>query len=51
MDFFSTFFIAKSSNFISNINDDFYEASFEVYYISVRQKLAILGFLSKVFSL
>ena len=43
-------FITKSSNFISNINDDFDEASFEVYYIiSVRQKLAILGFSTKIF--
>ena len=41
--------ITKSSNFISNINDDFDEASFEVYYISVSQKLAILGFSSKIF--
>ena len=41
-------FITKSSNFISNINDDFDEASFEVPYISVTQKLAILGFLPKI---
>ena len=47
--FFSNFFITKSSNFISNMNDDFYEASFEVYYIFVRQKLAILGFSPKIF--
>ena len=26
-------------DFISNMNDNFYEASFEVYYISVRHKL------------
>ena len=38
------FFTTKSSNFISIINEDFYEAFFEVYYIFVRQKLAILGF-------
>jgi hypothetical protein len=31
------------------MNDDFYEASFEVYYIFVRQKLAILGFSPKIF--
>ena len=31
------------------MNDDFYEASFEVYYISVRQKLVILGFSHKIF--
>ena len=29
--------------------DDFYETSFEVYYIYVRQKLMILGFLDKIF--
>ena len=46
---FFNFFISKSSNFISNMNDDFYEASFEVYYISVRQKLVILGFSHKIF--
>ena len=43
------FFITKSSNFISNTNDHFYEASFEVYYVSVSQKLVILGFSPKVF--
>ena len=42
-------FITKSSCFISNMNDDFYVASFEVYYISVRQKLVILGFSHKIF--
>ena len=35
-------FITKSSNFISNMNDNFYEASFEVYYSFVRQKLVNL---------
>jgi hypothetical protein len=40
----------QSSNFISNMNDNFYEASFEVYYISVSQKLAILGFSYTVFA-
>ena len=49
IDSFFNFFITKSSNFISNMNDDFYEASFEVYYIFVRQKLAILGFSPKIF--
>ena len=43
------FFITKVSYFVSNMNDDFHEASFEVYYISVSQKLAILGFSSKIF--
>ena len=49
IDFFFNCFITKSSNFISNMNDNFYEASFEVYYIFVRQKLVILGFLPKIF--
>ena len=49
IDFFFNFFITKSTNSISNINEDFYEASFEVNYISVSQKLAILGFSSKIF--
>jgi hypothetical protein len=31
------------------MNDDFYDASFEVYYISVRQKLVILGLSHKIF--
>ena len=39
--FFFNFFITKVSYFVSNLNDDFHEASFEVYYISVSQKLAI----------
>ena len=43
------FFIKKFSYFVSNMNDDYPEASFEVYYISVSQKLAILGFSSKIF--
>ena len=47
--FFKKNFTTKSSNFISNINEDFYEAFFEVYYIFVRQKLAILGFSPKIF--
>ena len=35
--------------FWSEFDQDFYEDSFEVYYISVSQKLAILGFSSKIF--
>ena len=31
------------------MNADFNEASFEVYYISVRQKVVILGFSPKIF--
>ena len=38
------FFITKVSYFVSNMNDDFYEAFFEVYYVSVSQKLVILEF-------
>ena len=41
-DFFFNFFIPMSYNFISNLNEDFHEASFEVYYVSVSQKLVIL---------
>ena len=46
---FLNFFITKVSYFISNMNDDFHEASFEVYYISVSQKLTILGFSPQIF--
>ena len=42
------FFITKVSDFVSNLNDDS-EASFEVYYVSVSQKLVILGFSPKIF--
>ena len=49
IDFFFNFFITKVSYFVSNLNDDFHEASFEVYYISVSQKLAILGFSPQIF--
>ena len=31
------------------MNDDFYEASFEVYYISARQKLVVLGYSHMIF--
>ena len=31
------------------MNDNFYEASFEVYYSSVQQKFVILGFSHKIF--
>ena len=41
-------FITKSSNFISNINDDFFAAPFEVYYVPESKKLAILWFSSKI---
>ena len=47
--FFFYFFVTKTSNFISNMNEDFYKDSFEVYNTSVRQKLVILGFSPKIF--
>ena len=31
------------------MNDEFYEASFEVYYVYVSRKLAFLGFSPKIF--
>ena len=46
---FFQFFIAKGSYIVSKPNDDFHEASFEVYYISVSQKLAILGISPQIF--
>ena len=47
---FFNFFITKVSFFVSNMNDDFHEASFEVYYVSVSQKLVILEFSPHFFS-
>ena len=47
--FFSNFLKTKTSNFISYMNDDFYEDSFEVYNIFLGQKLTILEFLPKIF--
>ena len=47
--FFFNFFITKVSYFVSNPNDNFSEASFEVYYVSVSQKLRILGFSPQIF--
>ena len=46
---FFNFFIAKDSYIVSKPNDDFHEASFEVYYVSVSQKLGILGFSPQIF--
>ena len=46
---FFNFFITKVSYFVSNLNDDFPEASFDVYYVSLSQKLAILGFSPQIF--
>ena len=45
--FFFNLFRTKVSYFVSNMNDDFHEASFEVYYVSVSQKLVILEFSPK----
>ena len=47
--FFKKIFIKKVSYIVSKPNDDFHEASFEVHYISVSQKLAILGILLQIF--
>ena len=47
--FYFNFFVTKVSCFVSNLNYNFPEASFEVYYVSVGQKLAILGFSPKIF--
>ena len=49
--FFFTFFITKVFYFVSNMNDDFHEASFEVYYVFVSQKLVILEFSPQFFFL
>ena len=45
--FFFNFFITKSPKFISNINNNFSQLSFEVYNICVAQKLQISEFLIK----
>ena len=47
--FFFNFFLTKVSYFVPNINDDFHKASFEVYYVSVGQKLVILEFSPRFF--
>ena len=46
---FFQFFITKVSYIVSKPNDDFHEASFEVYYVSVSQKLVILEFSPQFF--
>ena len=48
--FFFNFFITKSPNFISNVNDDCSQLSFEVYNVCVAQKLRISEFLIEFFS-
>ena len=45
------FFHNKTSNFISYLNDDLYEDSFEVYKNFLGQKLMILAFCLRFFSL
>ena len=47
--FFFNFFITKSPNFISNLNDDCSQLSFEVYNVFVPQKLWISEFLMEFF--
>merc|ERR1712051_702557 len=46
---FFNIFKTKSLNFISNLNDDCSQLSFEVYNICVAQKLWILEFLIEIF--
>ena len=43
--FFFKFFITKSPDFISNLNDNCSQLSFEVYNVCVAQKLRISEFL------
>ena len=45
---FFNFFIKKSCNFISSLNDDCSQLSFEVYNVCVAQKLQISEFLALV---
>ena len=47
--FFFNFFIRKSPNFISNLNDDCSQLSFDVYNVFVAQKLRISEFLIELF--
>ena len=47
--FFFKFFKTKVSDFVSNINDDCFQLSFQVYNVSVAQKLKSLGFLIELF--
>ena len=46
---FRRFFTKNGLNFVSNLNDDFCEDFFGVYYVSVRRKLVILGVLPVFF--
>ena len=47
--FFFNFFITKSSNLISNLNDNCSQLSFEVYNVCVAQKLQISEFFDGTF--
>ena len=47
--FFFNFFISKSPNFISNLNEDCSQLSFEVYNVCVAQNLRISEFLIEFF--
>ena len=49
IDFFFNFFISKSPNFISNLNEDCSQLSFEVYNVCVAQNLRISEFLIEFF--
>ena len=46
---FFNFFFTKSPNFISNLNDDCSQLSFEVHYVFVASKLKILAFQDRFF--
>ena len=50
IDFFFNFFSTKVSDFISNLNDNCSQLSFEVYNVFVAQKLPISRFLIDFFS-
>ena len=47
--FFFNFFMTKSSNLISNLNDDCSQLSFEVHNVCIARKLQISEFLIEPF--
>ena len=47
--FFSTFSNQKTSDFVSYMNDDFYDDSFEAFNSFLGQKLTILEFSPKIY--
>ena len=49
IEFFSIFFTTKSPNFISNLNNDCSQLSFEVYNVFVAPKLRISEILIEIF--